>query len=180
MKTIKDTSEYHSVFDFPIIDYYRRVGFDFDIEPFEDLAVEFMELYRSNNNGDCKLHPGAEETLKTIKEANILQVLLSASGIDDLLSQVGAFDIITYFDELLGLTDIYAKSKIDIGLDYIKRKRITNTVLIGDTKHDFEVAQALGVDCILIPKGHQSRETLLTCGVPVLDDISDVIEFIQV
>ena len=180
MKTIKDISEYHSVFGFPIIDYYQRVGFNFDVEPFEDLAVEFMELYRSNNNGNCKLHSGAEETLKTIRDANITQVLLSASAMDDLLSQVSAFDIKNYFDELLGLTDIYAKSKIDIGLEYINRNGITNAVLIGDTKHDFEVAQALGVDCLLIPNGHQSEETLQTCGVPVLDDISDVVGFIQV
>jgi len=178
MKTIKDLSEYHSVFGFPIIDYYRRVGFDFDVEPFEDLAVEFMELYRSNHNGGCKLHRGAEDVLKTINDANITQVLLSASAMDDLLSQVSAFDIKKYFDELLGLTDIYAKSKIDIGLDYIKRKGITNAILIGDTKHDFEVAQALGVDCALIPSGHQSKETLLTCGVPVLDDISGIVDII--
>jgi len=179
MKTLKDISEYRSLFCFPIIDYYRNVGFDFDVEPYEDLAEEFMELYRSNNNGSCELFPGAESVLKTIKNANIPQTILSACGMTDLISQMSPFDLTDYFDEILGLPDIYAKSKIDIGLDYIKRKEITNAVLIGDSKHDYEVAQALGVDCMLIANGFQSRETLLSCGVPVLNDITDVISVIQ-
>jgi len=178
MKTLKDTSEYHSVFCFPVIEYYKNVGFDFNVEPFEDLAEEFMELYRLNKSGYCRLFPNAVTILDTIKNASISQSLLSASSMTDLLSQMSEFNIMGYFDELLGLTDIYAKSKIEIGLEYIKRKRITNAVLIGDSKHDFEVAQSLGVDCLLISNGHQSREALLSCGVPVLNDISDVSEVI--
>ena len=53
-----------------------------------------------------------------------------------------------------------------------------NAVLIGDTVHDFEVSCALSVDCLLIANGHQSREALLKCGVPVLDDIMNVPDYI--
>ena len=176
MKILKDIPEYHSVFCFPVIEYYKNVGFDFDIEPFEVLAEEFMELYRSNKSGGCGLFPGAESILSTIKDTGVSQVLLSASHMSDLLMQINEFDVTGYFDELLGLTDIYAKSKIDIGREYIKRTGITDVVLIGDTKHDYEVAQALGADCILIPNGHNSKDSLLSCEVPVLNDISDVIE----
>jgi len=178
MKTLRDISEYRAVFCFPIIDYYRNVGFDFSIEPFEDLAEEFMRLYRSNNNGNCKLFPNTLSVLECIRNANIKQVLLSASYMTDLLSQISEFNISDYFDEILALTDIYAKSKIDIGMEYISRKGITNAVLIGDSKHDYEVAEALSVDCLLIPNGHQSRETLLTCGAPILNDIADVVDFV--
>lgn len=179
MEKLKNISEYHAVFCFPVIDYYRNVGFDFTVEPFEALAEEFMELYRSDKSGYCKLFPDALTVLETIKNANISQVLLSASNLSVLLSQMSEFDISGFFDEMLGLTDIYAKSKIDIGLDYIKRNKTTDAVLIGDTKHDFEVAQALGVDCILISNGHQSREQLLSCGVPILNEISDVVNVIH-
>jgi len=108
----------------------------------------------------------------------ITQIILTASKMCNLQSQMSEFEITKYFDELLGLTDIYGKSKIDIGLDYMKRNHISKAVLIGDSRHDYEVAQALGADCILIPNGHQSRETLMTCGVPVLNDISDVVDYI--
>ncbi|MDR2569759.1 MAG: HAD family hydrolase, partial [Oscillospiraceae bacterium] len=83
-----------------------------------------------------------------------------------------------YFDELLGLSDIYAKSKIDIGLDYLSRKNAEKAILIGDTIHDYEVASALGIDCVLIPNGHQSREMLFSCNVPILDDISFVPKYL--
>ena len=33
-------------------------------------------------------------------------------------------------------------------------------VLIGDTIHDFEVAEEIGADSILIASGHQSKERL--------------------
>jgi len=179
IKTVAGIQEYHKVFCFPVIDYYRKVGFDFNKEPFEDLAVEFVELYHSKDKDKCSLHSGADEVLSLIKSMGIPQVILSASKINFLEMQINYFDIRKNFNEILGLSDFYAVSKIDIGLDYIKRTKITNAVLIGDTKHDYEVAEAIGVDCILIPNGHQSRETLMSCGVPVLSCITDVPEFVM-
>jgi len=167
-------ADYHDVFCFPIIEYYRNVGFDFECESFEALAAEFIALYHSNKSGNCKLHINAETALSSIFESGVSQTILSASEINILMSQVSEFDIAGYFDEILGISDIYAKSKLDIGQDYIARKNIKNAVLIGDTKHDYEVAMTLGIDCILIPSGHQSKSELSSCGVPVLDDISCV------
>ena len=43
--------------------------------------------------------------------------------------------------------------------------------MIGDTLHDAEVARAMGTGCVLVARGHQSRETLLTAGVPVMDTL---------
>ena len=47
-------------------------------------------------------------------------------------------------------------------------------VLIGDTLHDFETAQAMGVPCILCAIGHQSKADLLSAGVPVVDAFSQL------
>jgi len=178
IKKLHDISDYHDVFCFPIIEYYRNVGFDFERESFETLAAEFISLYHFNKSGNCKLHTNAETALSSIFESGVSQTILSASEINNLISQLNEFDISNYFDEILGISDIYAKSKLDIGRDYTTRKSIKNAVLIGDTKHDYEVAMALGIDCILIPNGHQSKSALLLCGVPVLDDISRVAKHI--
>jgi phosphoglycolate phosphatase len=89
------------------------------------------------------------------------------------------FNIEGYFDEILGLPNIHAKSKIDIGSEYMTRKSIKDALLIGDTVHDFEVATSLGVDCIIIPNGHQSREKLSLHDAHILDDISHVITYID-
>ena len=75
-----------------------------------------------------------------------------------------------YFDRLLGLGDIYAKSKVEIGLAYLKEEGFdpARAVMIGDSVHDFEVAQALGVGCVLQSGGHQPAETLRKTGAPVV------------
>ena len=179
LKTVAGVPEYHKVFCFPVIDYYRNVGFDFDKEPFEVLAAEFIEKYHSNDRNKCCLFPNVSEVLTGIKSMGVPQVILSASKMDYLEMQIDYFALKDNFVELLGLSNFYAVSKIDVGLEYIKRQKITDAVLIGDTKHDYEVAEALGIDCILIPNGHQSRETLLSCGVPVLNNITDILAFIK-
>ena len=174
LKTVVGVSEYHSVFCFPVIDYYRNVGFDFEKEPFENLAVEFIDLYHSGDSKNCTLFLYAERVLSEVRDMGTSQVILSASKMELLEKQVNRYLLKDNFDELLGISNIYAASKIDVGLEYMKRNNISDAVLIGDSKHDFEVAQAIGADCILIPNGHQSRETLMTCGVLVLDDITDI------
>jgi len=178
IKTLQGIDEYREAFCFPIIQYYINVGFDFSIEPFEVLAKEFIALYHSEKSGNCKLYPNSEATLESLHKKGISQIILSASEKGNLLSQISEFDITKYFDEILGISDIYAKSKIDIGLEYLSKNDIEKAVLIGDSVHDSEVAKALGVDCILIPNGHQKRERLQSCCVPIVDDISYITELV--
>jgi len=178
MTPLGSIAEYRSVFCFPIAQYYRNVGFDFASEPFEDLAQEFIGLYHADKSGNSSLFSGAEAVLSTIYKQNITQIVLSTSQQCNLTLQMSEFDIGHYFDEVLGLGDIYAKSKIDLGVGYMERNGTKNTLLIGDTTHDYEVAKTLGVDCILVANGHQNRETLLSCNVDVLDDISCTINYI--
>jgi len=179
IKTLSSVAEYQKAFCFPIINYYRNVGFNFAEEPFEKLANEYISLYHAEKSGNCKLYKNALSVLKTLQDKQITQLLLSASETGNLISQISEFHIQHYFDEILGLSNVYAASKIDIGYDYIIRKQVAGAVLIGDTEHDYEVANALGIDCVLISNGHQSKDKLLTCNVPVLSDISQVIEYLE-
>lgn len=178
LKTLESLEEYHKAFCFPIINYYRNVGFDFKIDSFETLAAEYIELYHSNQSGHCKLHENVENILSVVQNRNVAQIILSASQIDNLLSQIGELNILKYFDAILGISDIYAKSKIQIGQEYVKKKNIKKAILIGDTLHDYEVAQALEVDCLLIANGHQSETLLRTSSAPVLEDITDVLSYL--
>jgi len=47
-------------------------------------------------------------------------------------------------------------------------------VLIGDTIHDKEAADALGVECILVANCHQSKNALLSINAVVVDSLADV------
>lgn len=47
--------------------------------------------------------------------------------------------------------------------------------MIGDTLHDGEVARAMGVECVLVARGHQSKDVLCQSGLMVYDDIREVL-----
>jgi len=178
LKPLGNVADYQAVFGFPIINYYERAGFNFTNEPFEVAAKEYIDLYHTNKSGGCELHKSARFLLEWFCGQGKVQTILSASEKCNLIAQISEFGIEGYFEELLGLGDIYAKSKAEIGADYIRRRNVEKAVLIGDTEHDFEVATALGIDCLLVANGHQSKEKLMKCGVPVLDDIIEVVKYI--
>ena len=175
---LESIRDYQNVFGFPIIDYYRRVGFDFTKESFEVLAVEYIDLYHEKGGVPVCLFSDVKDTLKSLHEADYLQVVLSASAMDNLLTQIYPYDILSFFDGILGVSDIYAKSKVDIGRDYMSHNPVTAGLMVGDTVHDYEVAVAMGIDCVLVDRGHQSREQLRACSVPIFDDIASVRAFL--
>lgn len=45
LPTLESVDQYQNVFTFPVIDYYRRVGFDLERESFEALSEEYMRGY---------------------------------------------------------------------------------------------------------------------------------------
>ena len=49
------------------------------------------------------------------------------------------------------------------------------TVLIGDTNHDHEVADLIGAGCILIDSGNQSGMVLEKCGVPIIHSLRELL-----
>jgi phosphoglycolate phosphatase len=83
-----------------------------------------------------------------------------------------------YFTHVVGLDNIYAASKLHLGKELMNRlgNGKGETLLIGDTLHDYEVASEIGADCILIANGHQSKEKLLA----VANNVYDTIELISV
>ena len=167
---------YRSIFTFPVKDYYALAGLDFAKYSFEELGKEWMDEYQERRL-EVGLHSNAEEALNKIHSNGIEQSILSAYKHDTLLELVTHFNLNRYFTHLTGLDHIYATSKLDLGRDLMKKLEHVNSnvLLIGDTVHDFEVAQAMNIGCILIAEGHQSKEKLLPCGVDVYDSLEQVI-----
>ena len=177
-RMLASVSEYHEAFGFPIVEYYKNVGFDFQEESFEALAQEYIDLYHGKGSDSVTLYKGAEYVLETIRSLQISQIILSASAQINLEMQMSPFDIKSYFGEVLGISDIYAKSKLEIGIEYISRNNAQNGIMIGDTTHDFEVSKAMGVECVLVSHGHQSKKTLVQCSVPVFDNLEEVLSYL--
>lgn len=61
--------------------------------------------------------------LDALRAQGMRQVMLSASKRENLQQQVEHFGLRSRFDTLLGLSDIYAKSKTEVGLRWLPGKR---------------------------------------------------------
>ena len=163
------------IFTFPIIEYYKKAGFTFEGYTFEELSQEFIKEYQPSSF-KCKLFDGVENTLKYLKSNDYNIILLSASEINNLKEQVSIFKIDKYFDEILGLDNVKATSKIDIAKKYFLKNNINpnECLFIGDSTHDYEVAKSLGGDVLLVTYGHQSINTLSKVDAPLLDSITEL------
>ena len=166
---------YLEIFTFPIIEYYKLAGFDFNKHSFENLSVEFINLYQKASL-ECSLYDGVIELLEKLKKLNKNIILLSASQLDNLKEQVYHFKIDKYFTKILGLDNILAKSKIEVAEKYFKENNIdlSKTIILGDTIHDAEVANKLKIDSILIADGHQSYDRLKKYKKEVIRNIKEL------
>jgi len=164
--------EYLEVFSFPVIDYYARLGFDFDKTPFSVVGTEFIEEYTARMY-DVQMHDGAKEVLQYIDNSTITQSLLSAAKQQMLDSLLDFHNIDKYFDRVVGLDNHYANSKLDAGKQWLKELGIPKTqiLFVGDTMHDVEVANDLGANCALIANGHATYAKLEASGERVFKNI---------
>lgn len=175
-KTI-DLKTYRSIFTFPVIDYYKSVGIIETDEEFEPIAHEWMNGYYAMEK-DLKIFDETIDNLEKVHRLGLKQGVLSASSAKQLRRLLNRFGLTQYMDHILGLDDIYAKGKVEIGLDFIRQHQLSpdQIILIGDTLHDYEVATKMGIQCILFSGGHQSREILSQTDCLVVEKIQEVFE----
>ena len=174
---IESRERYKEIFDFPIEEYYRGLGFDFDREPYEYLAPIWVDLYNKNAE-NATLCPGVRETMERVREIGVEQSVLSACELGMLNRYLCKLGVNGYLCEVMGLDNIHARSKLALAYEWIEKNKGARVLMIGDTTHDYETAQALGADCVLYAGGHQCRAKLEKCGCPVIDKIEEVLSYL--
>lgn len=168
-----EMDEYRRLFCFPVRAYYRTLGVS--DEDFVPIAGKWAELYREESAA-CGLYPEAVEAVHRFHAAGFRQVIVSASEQSMLRAQVARYPELTgMFDEVLGINDVFAGSKVQMALDFLRRDGTdpAQAVFLGDTLHDAEVAQAIGCRCLLIAQGHQCADVLAQADVPVLGSVAE-------
>lgn len=165
---------YREVFGFPVEDFYRRVGFDLERETLHEISVDFVDTYDEFALG-LTLNPGVRQTLAVLQQMGIKQYILSALREDLLKKMVEDFGIAEYFTCLCGSDNIYAAGKVERGRRMLDACGMIpkETLMIGDTVHDAEVAEALGFGKLLYEGGHNSGKRLKERGtvISALEDI---------
>ncbi|CAN5713545.1 HAD-IA family hydrolase [soil metagenome] len=153
---LMDRERFRAEFEFPILTYYQKLGFNFELESFESLCHRFVARFMEGVR-DLPLVPEMESVLFSLKAEGLHQSVLSASDQESLDFMIDHFGLRDVFGLVYGIDDKFAASKIARGhsLMAVSPAAKEKTVLIGDTLHDLEVARALGIDAILISHGHQ-------------------------
>ncbi len=171
-----DRARYRAQFDFPVRRYYERLGFDLEGERWESLAARFIEGYE-RRVAECRLHDAAVDVLSAVSSRGARSSILSAAratAIEPLLERYG---VRGFFTEIVGLDDHYANGKLKLGVDWIRSRSFDRerVILVGDTVHDFEVANAMGIRCVLVSAGHHDRRRLEQCGCAVVDRLQELL-----
>jgi phosphoglycolate phosphatase len=173
-----DKTRYQQIFTFPVKDYYEKAGFNFEKEPFEIPAMQFMDLYRAHLI-HAGLHSESTRVLKTLKSMGIKQVVLSAMEQELLNELLLRYNISGCFEGAFGIDNHYGTGKIERGKELIHHMKLNpeECLLIGDTLHDADVAYELGCKCLLFDGGHQSRIRLESSGHTILSKLSELFAY---
>lgn len=174
---VLDRVKYRELFNFPVSDYYQKIGFDLKKENYEAIASEYMEWY-FRCLSDASLTKDVVRLLQAFASAGFDQMIISAMRQEDLEASVFRFGIRSYFSGIFGARDHFAIGKIEHARSVFREFNLEpeQVLLLGDTCHDAELASAVGCRCLLFSEGHFSEHRLRSCGYPMVASMTEVME----
>ncbi len=174
-RPVLQRKRYLKIFTFPVIEYYKKLGFDFGKTPFSIIGTEFIEEYTARMLA-VKLHPGADKFIHQMKDCGVTQSILSAAKQQMLETLIDHHGLQDYLIRVVGLDNHYAHSKLEAGKTWMEELPFGphEILYIGDTLHDVDVARELGMDIALLALGHTDYTRLVETGKPVFRNFSDL------
>jgi phosphoglycolate phosphatase len=172
-------ADYLARFGFPVRDFYLNLGFDFEREDFDRVSATFIAGYRARLH-HAAAHAGAHDALLAVQRAGVPQSVVSAMELTLLRTLLERFELHAYMTHVRGLDHLNANSKIALGVSLQRELALEpqEILLVGDTLHDHELAQAIGCHCLLFVGGHQTSARLHASGAPLIDSLAEVARFV--
>lgn len=167
-------SDYYNFVETPIIGFYRHILPPEELD-FTEISKAFHEDY-ARHLDETELADGVYELLHTLKNLGAHQYIVTANHKDEVQGLLSDFGIADCFDCVLGADNTLAESKVDRARSFFDSLGIdpNNAIFIGDTLHDLETANALGIDCVLVEYGHQGKKLLSEHNAFAVSDITEV------
>lgn len=174
-----DVHRYRECIGIPIKVFYEQV-FELEKEDYPALLAEYNAGYM-HHLSDCGLTEGAEEALEFFRSRGIKQAIVSSSNNEQLQNNTVRYGIAGCFEKILGSADYLAGSKIDRAREYLEISGGENcsVLVVGDLEHDAELAAEIGADCVLLSSGHEKPERLENAKVPIIDNLKELILFVE-
>ncbi len=167
-------TQYYDYVDTPIVNFYYRI-----LPPEEVVFSEISEEYHSDyarHLCETQLALGAEELLYELKNQGLKQYIITSNYIEETVDLTKKFGVFDCFDAILGADNTLAESKIERAKSFFDANKIqrNEAIYIGDTLHDLETANALGIDCVLVAYGHQGRKLLEAHNAYTVENLEEV------
>ena len=93
--------------------------------------------------------------------------------------QVAELGIASYFEDIMGIDNIYGDSKLAIARRWREAHPDDKVIFIGDTTHDIETATVLGADCYIVCAGHQCKLRFADKNVKIFDSLDELTSFLK-
>lgn len=165
---------YRKNFAFPVRYFYESLGVKIECEDWDALAQEYHDAYHES---ELRLASDAKTALEFVRDNGIAQAVVSAMREDYLVSDMDKFGIRDYFEVVLGTNNLDGCSKLSRIKDYVALAGGDEEyVVIGDSFHDKEVADAIGARCIFYGGGSHDPMRLGRLG-PVAMTLFDAVQF---
>ena len=177
-KTLITLEQYYTYVETPIIGFYRHILTEEELD-FSRISKSFHEAY-NNRLSETELSSNALNVLQALKKNGAKQYIITATKEESARKLTIKYGVNEYFDGIFGADNTLAESKVERALKFFNENNINpaDTVFIGDTLHDLETANALGVDCILVTFGHQGKTIVENSGTVTADSLDEVLNII--
>ena len=170
---------YRDNFAFPVKPFYRSIGVCLENEDWDALAQEYHDTYAEQPK---RLNPEALAALEMARAGGARQSIISALE-QDLLSEITErLGVAKYMDFVYGVDNLDGFGKIDRAHELLRAIRNSPSflspssfVLVGDSLHDREVSDALGVGCILCAQGSHAAWRLEKVA-PVAETLPEAVQ----
>jgi phosphoglycolate phosphatase len=173
--------EYRRKIKIPIKQFYNDIGLKInDSETYNLITNDYWEYYNMGYKNNTKINDDIENILNELKRNGITNYLLSATQHDKLIKQVNDKGMEIYFKEIIGNNNYEVKSKFERAQELIKKEnlKVNNTILVGDMINDYELAEELGVKCILYSNGHQ--EIKIEKDKNIINNFEEIYTYINI
>lgn len=167
----------------PLVDSFMKY-YNFSETKAKEATKKYRQRYSEIGVHEAEIYPNVEECLIELKNRNFFIGLASSKPEDFCKTVLKDFNIIQYFDDIVGATlDGKISSKKDVLEEVFSRNnnlKKEDSLLIGDTVYDILGAKYIGIPCIGVSYGFGKVEEMKKAGATtIIDDIPELVDLLK-
>ncbi len=129
----------------------------------EEVTQRYRDIYDHKAVAICPLFPGLEAMLRSLREAGILMTIATSKRRHLVEAVLDFHKLSNYFEMVVGAQDVTHHKPDPESVQITVEKLgvpLSETVVIGDSTFDLEMARSAGVDAIGVTTGIHTAEHL--------------------